>query len=88
MNTKSRNFSVCWTVASGPDRSHMIDVRVFDRLRSATAAFDSMPDRPRQLWRHTWLHPYSTDGDKRLVREASPTPPDPGHEQVSDWSQE
>lgn len=79
MDTKIRTFSVGWTVASGPDRSHLTDVQVFNRLRDAAAAFDAMPSKPRQLWRHTWRHPYNTDGDKRLIREAFPTPPDPDH---------
>lgn len=69
MNTKTGNFSVGWTVCSGPDRSHLIDVQVFDRLRDARAAFDAAAPRPRQLWRHTWAHPFSTAGERRVLRE-------------------
>lgn len=67
MNTKNRKFSVCWTVCSGPDRSHLFDVRVFDRMREARAALDEIAPAPRQLWRHAWAHPYSTAGERRLV---------------------
>ena len=69
--TKNRTFSVGWTVCSGPDASHLIEVRVFDRLRDALRAMDGAAPRPRQLWRHTWEHPYSTAGERRLVRDCS-----------------
>lgn len=69
-DTKSRNFSVGWTVVTGPDRSHLIDVRVFDRLRDARREFDRLAPKPRKLWRHTWEHPYTTAGERRLVMEA------------------
>ena len=67
-NTKNRAFSVRWTVCTGPDRSHLTDVRIFDRLHDARVAYEDAR-LPRQLWRHTWLHPYGTGGDKRLLRE-------------------
>lgn len=69
-NTKMRPFSVGWIVTSGPDRSHLIDAQVFDRLRDARTEFDALAPKPRQLWRHTWEHPYTTAGERRLVMEA------------------
>ena len=75
MNTKVRAFSVNWTVVSGPDRSHLIDVQVFERLRDARAEFDMLAPKPRQIWRHTWAHPFSTNGTRRLVLDGTHTTP-------------
>lgn len=66
-DTKKRPFSVGWTVISGPDRSHLVDVQVFDKKRDALAALSRLAPRPRQLWRHTWEHPYTTSGERRMV---------------------
>lgn len=74
-DTKSSSFSVGWTVVTGPDRSHLIDVRVFDRLRDARAEFDSLAPKPRQIWRHTWEHPFTTAGSRRLIADATKAPP-------------
>ena len=70
--TKRRISSVVWIVATGPDYSHLLDVRLFNRMRDANEEFDRLQGRPRQLWRHWWRHPLANDGEKKLIREARP----------------
>lgn len=69
MNTKEKKFSVAWIVVAGPDWSHLVEhIEVFNRLRDAERRYAELAPMPRELWRHCWTHPLSTDGSRALIR--------------------
>ena len=55
-----------WSVSHGPGISHLVDAKIFDRLKDARAFADGL-SQPFKIYKHTREHGLSNEGDDVII---------------------
>jgi len=58
-----------WSVSYGPDKSHLWEAKICDRLADANGFIGEL-EKPWRLYRHTRVSGYSLNGTDTLIAES------------------